>query len=140
MTLAERGAAFLNARMKASAGLAVFYTPRGTDALHALTAWTGTPGLDEATTPVKGDGAAKLTTRERDYLIVLADLIGVTPDGRMPVEGDRITETFGATEFVGGTAYTFEACKRGAEPCWRFSDRERTRVRVHTKPVVTTGA
>lgn len=129
MTLAADGAAFLNETMKDSAGVTIRYTPKGWGVpAETLTAWTGTAGLDETATPSGGTTSARLTTRERDYLITLADLVTQTPAGRLPVEGDRITET------IGGTACTFEVCKRGAEPCWRFSDRERTRVRVHTKP------
>ena len=130
MTLAAAGAEFLNATMKAAAGVSVKYLKKGSpDHMgEPLTAWTGTPGLDTATTRSGGTSAARLVTRERDYLIVLAELITLPSLGRVPVEGDRIIET------VGGAEVVFEVCKRGTEPCWRYSDRERTRVRVHTKP------
>lgn len=125
MTLAAAGAAFLNAAMKEAAGVTVTYQPKeGVNLSKPLTVWTGTPGLDEAARP---DGAARVVGRERDYLVLLADLTELT-GGRLPQEGDRVTET------IGGREYAFVVSKRGNEPCWRWSDRERTRLRVHVKP------
>lgn len=133
MTLAAAGAAFLNAAMKQAAGVTVTYVPKGGffPESKPLTAWTGTAGQDETVTAT-GTSAAKLVNRERDYLIVLADLFEIS-GGTLPKEGDRITET------IGGTEQAFEVCKRDGEPCWRFSDRERTRIRVHTRPVNKAG-
>lgn len=129
-TLAAAGAAFLNATLKAAAGVSVVYRPKDpafTDGV-AVTAVTGQEARDLATRPA--GSAVRVNNRERDYLIVLADLTAASAGAfTLPAEGDRITET------IDGREVTFEVSKRDGEPCWRWSDRERTRLRVHTKQV-----
>jgi hypothetical protein len=126
--LAAAGAAFLNATLKAAAGVSVLYYPKGSVVGLALTAVTGQEARDLATQPA--GNAVRVNNRERDYLIVLADLIAASGETvALPAEGDRIVETINEAEV------TFEVSKRNGEPCWRWSDRERTRLRVHTKQV-----
>lgn len=130
MSLAAAGAAFLNDTLKAAAGVTVTYRQK-TGGIPVggfpVTAVTGQEARDVTTQPA---GAARVTNRERDYLIVLADLIaGSGETVTLPAEGDRIEEA------INGQTVVFEVGKRNGEPCWRWSDRERTRVRVHTKQV-----
>lgn len=73
------------------------------------------------------------TVRERDYLIRAEDLVsGGTPI--VPVPGHKIKQTHGDTE------YTFEVTSRSGEPCWTWSDQERTVRRIHTKQVGSAAA
>jgi hypothetical protein len=68
--------------------------------------------------------------QSRDYLIQAADLVlGGIPS--LPVAGDRIRETQGATTFV------YEVMAPGNEPHYRFSDPFRKLLRIHTKHVAT---
>lgn len=64
----------------------------------------------------------------RDYLVLTKDLIlGASP--ALPVAGDRIRETQGAT------VYVYEVMSPGDEPDYRFSDDYRETLRIHTKLV-----
>ena len=68
--------------------------------------------------------------QSRDYLIQSADLVlGGVPS--LPVAGDRIRETQGATTFV------YEVNAPSNEPHYRFSDPFRKLLRIHTKHVAT---
>jgi hypothetical protein len=68
--------------------------------------------------------------QSRDYLIQSADLVlGGVPS--LPVAGDRIRETHGATTFV------YEVNAPSNEPHYRFSDPFRKLLRIHTKHVAT---
>ncbi len=71
---------------------------------------------------VAEDSGVVLETRSRDFLIRSADLVlgGVTVT---PMPGDLITED----------GYSFEVLPAGIDPPWRYSDVERTTIRVRTK-------
>lgn len=69
-------------------------------------------------------------TETRDYLIGADELI---LDGAFvpPAAGHRILER------DGDTVYVYEVMAPGKKPVWRWSDRFRTRCRIHTKHVET---
>ena len=68
--------------------------------------------------------------QSRDFLIQAADLV-LGGSSVLPVAGDRIRETQGATTFV------YEVMAPGNEPHYRFSDPFRKLLRIHTKHVAT---
>lgn len=69
-------------------------------------------------------------TEARDYLIATADLV---LDGQvsLPERGDQIRETDGEQTFI------YEVMAPAREPCWKYSDRNRETLRIHTKLVGT---
>lgn len=122
MNLHARGQSLHN-RVTASTvgtGVEVIYTRGGT--ARTLTASPYRQSIDSVSVPTPG---AKIDDRQREYLIVYADL--VSAGFGEPAAGDRITET------LNGTATVFEANKPPTEPLWRWADNERTRVIVHTR-------
>lgn len=124
MNLHQRGQALLNrtTRSQAGTGVPVLYA-RG-EAAAAITATPTREQPDETLAPTQH---TRSDDRQRDYLIVLADL--ASAGFGLPAEGDRITET------LAGEPVTFEVMPREREPAWRWADAERTRVRVHTRRV-----
>ncbi len=77
------------------------------------------------------DHAGGLTRIEsRDFLIRAVDLI-LAGDVTLPQPGDRIVETDSIA------TYTYEVMAPGSEPPWRYSDVNRTTLRIHTKHVAT---
>lgn len=122
MNIHARGQALLNrtTRTDAGTGVAVTYTRAGVG--HTLTATPAVIQQDAVTAPTPNTRSAD---RERDYLIVFADL--VTAGLNEPQEGDRITET------INGASVVFEAIRNRTEPFWKWADAQRTRVQIHTK-------
>lgn len=66
----------------------------------------------------------------RDYLVAADDLI-LGGAQVIPQRGDLIYET------VGQEVRVHELLSPGGEPAWRYSDRYRTMLRIHTKYVRT---
>ena len=94
-------------------------TYRRGEQTFAVLATVGQTSFEQA-----DDGGAVIQQQVRDYLIRTADLqLG------LPERGDQVIET------VGGRAFVYEALPLGDEPCWRYSDPYRLRVRIHTKQV-----
>jgi hypothetical protein len=64
----------------------------------------------------------------RDFLIAAEDLV---IDGAFvePRRGDRIRET------TAGVTFVHEVIGMGGESAWRYSDRDRTTFRIHTKQI-----
>jgi hypothetical protein len=64
----------------------------------------------------------------RDYLVQASDLV---LDGQtvLPQRGDVIIE------IAGDKSYVHEVMAPGGEPEWRYSDPQRTSLRIHTKQV-----
>lgn len=64
----------------------------------------------------------------RDFLVQTSDLV---LDGQtvLPQRGDVITEVAGVKSYV------HEVSAPGGEPEWRYSDPQRTTLRIHTKQV-----
>lgn len=119
--LLESGSVWLADQLQTHASTEVVYE-RGTQ--QALV--RATLGRTEF---VLDDGAgAVLRVQSRDFLIRAADLVlGGVPT--LPVAGDRIRETQGATTFV------YEVNAPGQEPPYRFSDPFRKLLRIHSKHV-----
>lgn len=122
MNLHARGQRLLNrvTRSDAGTGVEVIYTRSGT--ARTLTATPYRQAVDTVSVPTPG---ARVDDRQREYLIVYADLVAA--GFGEPLAGDRITET------LNGASVTFEANKPPTEPLWRWADTERTRVIVHTR-------
>jgi mono/diheme cytochrome c family protein len=76
------------------------------------------------------DGPWFHRTESRDYLVSAEDLVlgGVV---ERPKAGDRIRETEGEQLLI------YEVMAPGGEPPWRWSDRHRRTLRIHTKYVGT---
>lgn len=121
--LLEAGSAWLADQMKSHASADVFYE-RGAEQVPVKATIGKTEfELDD------GSGVV-VRIQSRDYLIQSADLVlGGMPS--LPIAGDRIRETQGATTFV------YEVNAPGNEPHYRFSDPFRKLLRIHTKHVAT---
>lgn len=122
MNLHDRGQRLLN-RTTASAtgtGASVTYT-RGATSVTLV----ATPTRENQDATVQPTPGTRSSDRERDYIIVFADLVAA--GFNEPTLGDQITES------LNGGAVVFEAAKLRTEPCWRWADVQRTRVRVHTR-------
>ncbi len=77
------------------------------------------------------DHAGGLTRIEsRDFLIRAVDLV-LASEVTLPQPGDRIMETDSIA------TYTYEVMAPGSEPPWRYSDVNRTTLRIHTKHIAT---
>ncbi len=77
------------------------------------------------------DHAGGLTRIEsRDFLIRAADLV-LAAETTLPQPGDRIIESDAIA------TYTYEVMAPGSEPPWRYSDVNRSTLRIHTKHVAT---
>lgn len=69
----------------------------------------------------------------RDFIVRAADLV-LNGAAVLPQRGDRVRETVGPRVFV------YEVLSPAGEDVWRFSDPQRTDVRVHTKFVASEDA
>lgn len=115
----------LRDRLEAKFGVSITYR-RGSDTV-ALTATVGT----ELLRITESDGRVRTLRTERDYLITAADLV-INSAVTTPARGDLIDET------IAGVTKRFTVLSPGGqEPAWRYSDRRRVRLRVHTKEVNT---
>lgn len=121
--LLQTGSAWLADQLKTHASADVLYE-RGAEQV-AVKATIGKTEFE------LDDGSGVLVRiQSRDYLIQAADLVlGGAPS--LPVAGDRIRETQGATTFV------YEVNAPGNEPHYRFSDPFRELLRIHAKHVAT---
>lgn len=122
MNLHQRGQSFLNRTTRSTAGTGVDVLYARGDATVSLVATPTREQPDETLAPTEH---TRSDDRQRDYIVVLADLISA--GFGVPAEGDRITETLAGEQVV------FEVGPREREPAWRWADAERTRVRVHTR-------
>ena len=122
MNLHARGQRLLNrvTNSTAGTGVSVTYTRGATSA--ALTATATREAQDTVSVPTPG---SRIDDKERDYLIVYADLVSAGFGD--PAIGDRITET------INGSSVTWELHKQPTGPAWVWEDAQRTRVRVHTR-------
>ena len=124
MGLLDRGQAMLNRSMKLAGGRPVLYTRAGV-AVATLTVWIGSTVFQRN----QMDPGAAVIWGDRDYLILVADLI-LGGSLSVPKVGDRITET------IAGVATVFEIMPPdNNEPAWRLADQMRTAYRLHVKRV-----
>jgi len=101
------------------AGVCIVYR-RGEDEVPLK----ATPGRTTyQTTDAEG---REVQAQARDYLIIAGDLL-IDGEPIEPREGDTIVE-----ELTDGE-HTFELMPLPNEPCWRWSDEQHIRRRVHTK-------
>ena len=118
-----QGAAWWGDRLAAYASRAVTYT-RSTDCVDLQ----ATIGRTRFATE---DSAGVLhTTESRDFLFAAVDLV-LGGETTTPRAGDRIREA------IGEQVHTFLVTAPAGEPVYRYSDRGRTRIRVHAKHVAT---
>ena len=119
----ERGAQWLCGQRHAHMTRAVVYT-RGGDSIELA----ATPGRTEFE-QVDGFGVIH-KLESRDFLVRAVDLVLASVQ-TLPVAGDRISEA------DGDRTYIYEVMAPGDEPPWRYSDRYRQTLRIHTKHVDT---
>lgn len=119
--LLERGAAWLDDQRKRHLARKVAYL-RGADQVE-VDATIGRTEFEQA-----DEYGVIHRTESRDYLVSAADLVlgGVV---ELPKAGDRIRETDGEQLLI------YEVLAPGGEPPWRWSDRHRRMLRIHTKYV-----
>lgn len=118
MTLFEKSRTWLPGMTQAAAGVTVTYTRGATSVTLAAV-------VGQVAYRVDAEGGRRVELGDRDYLILASDLTFGTPRA-----GDRVTET------IDGAAVTFEAQDTDTgEPCWRWSDPQRTEYRIHVKKV-----
>lgn len=125
-SLLQRGAEWLAGKLKdtAIAGESITYT-RGGDSVTL----TATPGKSLLRV-MDSSGNSVVEWTDADWLISAADLI-LAGSTTLPERGDIITRT------KGGTVYTYEVRPVESEGAWRWSDENRTIMRVHTKEIAT---
>lgn len=126
MTLAARGQSMANRLGQTAAGVTVTYERSGVFSVSL----TAEPAEEQVTAATVGTTLKpRREDAERDYLLLAADLLDGNDDAFLPKRGDRVSET------LNGATVVFEVVPRDGEPAWRWSDRQRTKVRVHTRRV-----
>lgn len=117
----KTGSDWLGSQLKSKVGTDVTYV-RGSHSVP-VTATVGSTEFEQ----VDESGIVE-RIEARDYLIDTADLVlnSVTV---LPARGDHVEET------QGGTTYTYEVMTLDGRPAWRYSDRFRTKLRIHTKQI-----
>lgn len=126
MGLLNDAPAWLNGVLGQAAGVAVAYRRGATEidiTAESGQAWIGRTGF---TSNREGAGVGRIEWGDRDYLLLPAAIATLGE----PKEGDRIAET------VNGVGCVFEIMRPDTgEPAWRWSDAQRTRLRLHVKQV-----
>ncbi len=76
------------------------------------------------------DGNTGISSRweARDFIVDPADLV-IDEETITPEVGDEIEET------IDGVAFRYQVLAPMDEPCWRYMDRHRNAIRIHTKLV-----
>ena len=119
--LLERGVAWLDDQRKRHLARTITYL-RGADQVE-VDATIGRTAFEQA-----DEYGVIHRTESRDYLVSAADLVldGVV---ERPKAGDRVRETADEQLLI------YEVLAPGGEPPWRWSDRHRRTLRIHTKYV-----
>ena len=92
------------------------------------------PATTGETTFEQDDGqGALIRVQVRDYLIDTSRLV-LGGSVALPKPGDRVRET------ENGKTFIYEVMSMAGEPCWRYSDPFRLKLRIHTKHVGTEDA
>lgn len=135
MSLLARGQAALAARLKvagATSGTLTYVRLAGGSVDVTGKAWVGQTMYRVSDSTAQ----ARVVWSDRDYLILAVDLaltVGGTPFE--PARGDYFVEVLPAP---GGTQ-RFEVMPYNDEPESRYSDPQRTTLRIHTKRVANAG-
>ncbi|MFA6102185.1 MAG: hypothetical protein WCV67_03085 [Victivallaceae bacterium] len=116
MNVLARASAFLNRKLRAAAGWNAAYS-RGSNSFTCVAVLGGT-----AAEQTMSDNGATIATRFRDVLIERAEFSGTFVE---PRQGDLIT--------VGTDKYIVTV--RQGIGCWRYSDSEKTRMRIFVKEI-----
>ena len=124
--LLKKGASMLTSAMAASASDRLEYH-RGT-AVIAIDATRGKNTADSV-----NDDGFMIKVRFDDFLVP-TDQLKLSGDRIEPVAGDYIIDR------TGSTPIKFEVCNTPTEPCWRYSDPNHLRIRIHTRQVPYTNA
>lgn len=121
--LLQLGAAWLSDRLQDSASASVVYSD-GTNTV-TLNAEIGQP----AVLAQKDGKAIRFVNvhKAQDFIVARGDLVNASNVAITPDKGHTITRT------VGGKVCTFTVLPLGEEPCWTWSDPDRTSIRIHTK-------
>lgn len=115
------GAAWLAARIKASAAETVTYTRGSLTVTGGISATPGQTQFEQ--TDADGFG---VRIDARDYIVTAADLV-LAGNTVLPERGDLITDAASRVHEVLGI---------GNEPCWRWCDPSHVMLRIHTKQIV----
>lgn len=119
--LLQEGQAWLAGQLTTHASQSVVYV-RGSEEVSV-------PATIGKTTFEHDDGMGTIIrTQVRDYLIDASSLV-LAGSPVLPKAGDRIRE------IEGNRTYVYEAMAIAGEPCWRYSDPFRLKLRIHTKLV-----
>jgi hypothetical protein len=115
--LLQTGAAWLHAKLSASASHPVTYRRGAQEVEAAATIGRTLFRVD--------DGGMPLRVETRDFMV---DAAAIALFG-IPEKADQISET------IDGTTVIYEVFAPGGEPEWRWSGPERTRFRIHTQRI-----
>ena len=119
--LLEKGQQWLADQLTTRAAQTVVYARDGDE--------VSVPATIGQTTFEHDDGQGTIIrTQVRDYLIDANKLV-LAGQTTQPKPGDQIRET------AGDTTFTYEMMAIAGEPCWRYSDPFRIKLRIHTKLV-----
>jgi len=94
---------------------------RGEDSSDPLSATVG-----KTDWPMGGTSNVQMAFETRDYLIAASDLV-VNSAVVLPQRDDKVRET------VGEKVYTYRVLDNDGIPPYRFSDVDKTALRIHTK-------
>ena len=119
--LLEQGQQWLADQLTTHAAQTVVYARDGDEVTVPATIGKTTFEHDD------GQGTI-IRTQVRDYLVD-THLLELGGDTVLPKPGDQIRET------EGDTVFTYEVMAIAGEPCWRYSDPFRNKLRIHTKLV-----
>lgn len=120
MGLLRRGSRWLHETLDADDAESVSIT-RGAATTSGVAARVGSTPLEVD----DGDGMT-ITVESIDWFVAAA-AYRIGGAVTLPAHGDLIRRT------LGSTVYVYEVLPIGSEPCFRFSDRERSRLRIHSK-------
>ncbi len=123
-TMFERARSMIDRVMKVVDPVVMVYTQTRTARSVTL---TGRLGRQVAQSQVQGKTVLEYS--DDDLIITAADLVFAGAVA-LPEDGDRVTYT------LAGQSITVELMPRNSEQPWRYSDPQRTMLRLHVKQVI----
>lgn len=123
--LLKQGAAWLNDQRHQHLTRTVVYR-RGTSSVD-VQATIGSTAFR-----IDDDTGASIVSISRDYLVRTTDLV-LDGSPALPRRGDQIEDDDGQ-----GQTHVHEVMAPGGEPEWRYSDPQRSTLRIHTKEISIT--